>query len=155
MLEINTLLNSINSRLLSNDQLPHQASTIAYDLFLLKSKFGQTTYFQDHDLVSTFIEKLNIWELEDLMMIQVNYAMRIANSDGNLEYEEINKLFSLCDEIHALHYLGLDIDCNLKVKYEESIQYRFDKENIKAKMVAKKRVEHWKQDFWWYKTNLD
>lgn len=155
MIEINSLLESVHSRLEGEVSLPHQASAIAYDLFILTFKLGQSTNFRNQNLVSVFISKLQYWELDDLIIRQVKYAIRIANSNGKLEYEEMHKLFSLCDEIYALDYLGLDLDKGLIVEYEESIRRRFKREKLKAKMVAEDRVEKWQENFWWYKSNLN
>ena len=154
MIEVNSLSESIYIRLQGVIRLPHQASTIAYDLFILLYKLEQPANFRDQDLVSVFRNKLTSCGLDDLLVRQVMYAIRIADSGGELLYEEMHKLFSLCDEIQALDYLGFELDGSLRIQYEKSIRLRFEREKTKAKMVAEDTVEKWKEEFWWYKNNL-
>ncbi len=80
---------------------PHQVTTIALELFLLLIHSKKT----DQDVKSlraSFLALLPVWKFEDITNIQANYAIRIADEKGQLEYEEMHKIFSLCDEIHAL-----------------------------------------------------
>lgn len=148
------LINSIENRLNADVRLPHQACSIAYDIYVLMRKYGLSNNNQVQELATKFVSLLPEWELEDLIVRQVQYAQRIADYDGTLEYEEMHKLFSLCDEIQALEDLGLDFNENLKKEFEESIRSRFVREKRKAKLVAEDKNEGWKNGFWWYRENL-
>ena len=148
------LINSIEDRLNANVRLPHQACSIAYDINVLIRKHGLSNNNHIQELATKFVSLLPEWELEDLIVRQVQYAQRIADYDGTLEYEEMHKLFSLCDEIQSLEDLGLDFNENLKKEFEESIRSRFVREKRKAKLVAEDKNEKWKNGFWWYRENL-
>lgn len=150
-----SLIDSIKKRLNVEVRLPHQACSVAYDLFVLVFKFKLGADNQVQGLVSKFISLLPDWDLEDLIVRQVHYAQRIADYDGKLEYEEMHKLLSLCDEINALEYLGLHFDDTLKLGFEESIRARFKRERRKAKLSAEDKLEDWKKEFWWYKENIN
>ena len=73
-------------------KLPHQASTIAYLLFSLLVRLEKRDD-KVKALSKKFLELLPVWGFEDLTTLQADYAIRIANYEGELEYEEIHKLF--------------------------------------------------------------
>lgn len=154
MNEIENLIKKVKRNLSGNIKLPHQASSIGYDLFLLSYVFDLKDDPQVSSLVTEFIDSLSKWNLADLIERQVAYAIKIADSEGKLEYEEIHKLLSLCDEIYALNFIGLDINEDLKPKYDTSLRKRFAKESKKSKMAAEDRLEVWNKEFWWYKENV-
>lgn len=154
MNDISRMIDSIEERLSAEVRLPHQACSIAYDIFKLMFKHQLGDDSRVNELASKFISLLPEWELEDLIVRQSQYAQRIADYEGSLEYEEMHKLLSLCDEIHSLEYLGLNFNENLKEEFEESIRSRFEQEKRKAKLAAEDKSEDWKQHFWWYKNNI-
>lgn len=154
MRDKDTLIKGVQKKLEGSVRLPHQACVIGYDLFLLAHLLKLRSDPQVKDLISTFIHSLPTWSLNDILNRQVNYAIRIAESEDNLEYEEMHKLLSLCDEIYALEYIGLNFDKNLKNRYEESIRKRFSIEQKKARMASEDKVEDWQREFWWYKENI-
>ncbi|MEM7105929.1 MAG: hypothetical protein AAF502_22530 [Bacteroidota bacterium] len=149
------LIKSVEKRMNGMVKLPHNASTIAYELFVLSYCFKQENDPEVKMLREVFLEKLKDWAFNDLLKRQVNYAIKLATANGRLEYEEMHKLLSLCDEIHALEYFGLYFDPILKQEYEEAVRNRFSNEKLKAKMTAIDKVEDWQKQFWWYKENLD
>lgn len=148
------LVDSVEARLNAEVRLPHQACAIAYDIFMLMLKHELVDDGHVKELASKFVSLLPEWELEDLIVRQVQYAQRIADYDGILEYEEMHKLLSLCDEIQSLEYLGLNFNDTLKREFVESLRGRFEREKRKANLVAEDKHEDWKQSFWWYKDNL-
>jgi len=154
MRDKDTLLNSVQKKLEGTVRLPHQACVIGYELFLLAYLLKLDKDPQVNNLISTFTYRLPTWGLKELLNRQVNYAIRIAESEYNLEYEEMHKLLSLCDEIYALEYIGLNFDENLKNHYEESIRKRFSKQREKAKIVTEDKAEDWQRELWWYKENM-
>ena len=100
------------------------------------------------------LERLPAWGMKDLISTQAAYAKRLASSPGPLLYEEMHKLFSLCDEIRALRYLGLTLTISECEDLEAAIRERFSIERGKAKLVAEDRVERWNREWWWYAENL-
>lgn len=85
---------------------------------------------------------------------QAEYALKPAESKSDLEYEEMHKLFSLCDEIYALDFLGLPLDVSLRRRFEQGVMRRFERERQKARNVAADKYEWWKEGIWWYDENL-
>lgn len=154
MLTDNLLSKSIYSRLCEEELLPNQVISITYELFILKFKLGQPAKFLDQNLTEMYLNRLEATGNDGLLNEQVEYAIRIADSEGELEYEEMHKLFSLCEEIHALEYLGLEFGNKLKAQYQQSVRQRFEREKRKAKLVAEDKAEKWKEEFWCYKINL-
>lgn len=94
------------------------------------------------------------WKLDDLVSRQMLYAIRIAQTAGKIEYEEMHKLFSLCDEIYALRKLGLAAASEMEREFETAIRQRFRKESAKARAAAEDRADEWNRKLWWYAENL-
>jgi hypothetical protein len=69
-------------------------------------------------------------------------------------YEEMHKLFGLCDEIHALRSLGFSAETALLEKFERDVRARFIAEPKTARLAASYNVEPWNRDLWWYADNL-
>ncbi|MBQ0734834.1 hypothetical protein [Aquimarina celericrescens] len=86
----------IEKHLNDKSKMHHQASSIGYQLFLMKIIDGHSLA---DNLILKYKKRLVDWNLEDLLSKQVEYGIVIAESNENLEYEEMHKLFSLCDEI--------------------------------------------------------
>ncbi|MBG6130180.1 hypothetical protein IWQ47_001737 [Aquimarina sp. EL_43] len=147
-----TLIKSVDSRLDSDIGLPYHASSLAYDLLLLNNQSDKSQ--EVLNMNSRFKERLFEWGLNDILNTQFRYAIRIANSEGVLEYEEMHKLFSLCDEIYALEILGISFDNSVKSEFITSVRKRFANERKKASMVAQDKIETWKSNLWWYNENI-
>lgn len=147
-----TLL-SIEENLSSDTFSKNQALDLADNLFLL-IQISDLNKDQLDQLQSKFLEKINLHNMSDLMQNQMNYAIKIAESSGELLYEEMHKLFSLCDTIYALENLGLKSDDNLKEAHHKVIKNRLQSEKGKAKMVAEDKQGNRKIDLWWYKEAL-
>lgn len=92
--------------------------------------------------------------MKGLIDTQARYAKSLASSPGKLLYEEMHKLFSLCDEIRALRYLGLATATAEYEELEAALRERFSTEREKAKLVAQDKAEIWNRDSWWYAENL-
>ena len=66
-------------------------------------------------------------------------------------YEEMHKLFSLCDEIRALVGPSLaEADGGIR-DLNEALKARFTGEPRKARLVAEDRSDSWNRDSWWYR----
>ena len=155
MMNKKSLIKSVQEGLTRDIKLPHQACSIAYEIFLLGYALKLEGDSDVKGLITAFVTSLSNWELDDLLIRQVGYAIRLAEADGKLEYEEMHKLFSLCDEIYALEFIGLNFDNDLKIDFEESIRRRFTQEKKKAKLVSEDKAENWQKELWWYKESLE
>lgn len=149
------MVESIKPRLEGVDTERREALEIADDLFDLQFKHGLSNDDRVRELVSVFKKNLKDWDLEDLLEREVNYAIRLGDAPGELIYEEMHKLFCLCDDIFALEYLGLLMGKQKKQEYEEAVKGRFRRERKRAKLVAEDKADEWSKEFWWYKQNLD
>ena len=145
---MNYSLKEIKRKLKQESCMPFQASSIAQTLFLENEQNNNEDTVK---LISLFLNKLIEWDLERLWFKQLNYGKAIADSEFDLEYEEMHKLYSLCDEIYCLEKIGLKTNENIKKEFFESIQNRLQKESKKAKLVAEDKIEDWNKDLWWYK----
>jgi hypothetical protein len=133
---------------------PHQASAIAMEIFRLRLDRGDADAAV-RALVARFVGALPAWGMADLIARQMHYARTLAESNGALEYEEMHKLFSLCDEIRALQALGLAADRPARESLETALRARFSAERKKARMVAEDKAEVWNRDAFWYTENLN
>ena len=133
--------------------LPHQAAALAMQLFLLRLD-PEENRSESQRLVDEFFRCVPLWGMEDLLSVQVEYARRLAASPGTLEYEEMHKLFSLCDEIQALKELGMRVTAAEMDNLEAALQARFRAEPKKARLAADDKVEDWTRESWWYAENL-
>jgi hypothetical protein len=87
---------------------------------------------------------------DDLLANQMAYAVRLASAPRDLEYEEIHKLFSLCDEIEALRLFGFDVSEPQDSELFQAITGRFQRQPTKAKQVAKEIWKNRVPNRWWY-----
>jgi hypothetical protein len=100
-----------------------------------------------------FLELLENRGFGNLLERHIKYAIKLASSEEELLYEEMHKLFSLCDEIEALRFLGLKVSPALEKELVKALRLRFKREKRKAHLVAEDRFERWKTG-WWYTENL-
>jgi len=127
---------------------PHDAAEIASNIFALLSRFGAEDP-EVRQLASKFVARLSEWGLEDLLEQRVEYAMRLADSAGDLEFEEMHKLLSLCDDVFELESIGLRLTPALRRAYENAVRDRFRRQPNVAHFSAQHRT-HGHTDQWWY-----
>ena len=135
-------------------KLPHQAASVAMNLFLLTQVHGLAEDRRVRDLGERFEAAVRAAGLEDVLSSQLRYAIRLASAPGRLIFEEIHKLFSLCDEIHALRALGFTADAQLFADFEASVRARFAAQRADARTAAKHGVEPWSRNLWWFAENI-
>ena len=146
---------SIRMRMEENNKLlPHRACSIGFDIFLLLKNSEPSAHGLLSELVSDYILRLRSWSLEDLLVSRVGYAMKIVEHCKGLEGEDLCKLFSLCDDIYVLEYLGLSFDGKLKTELENSVRECFDCRSQDVKDISNRTVEDWSRELWWYKEYL-
>lgn len=133
----------------------HQAASLGYEIYASL----RTSDLWDSDDAGTlsveFRSALRQWGLDDLLSHQMQYAIRLAEHPSELLYEEMHKLYSLCDEIRALQELGLVADEALTQKIDAAVARCFQREARKARLVAEDRLKGWKSEWWWYATVLE
>jgi hypothetical protein len=134
--------------------LPHQAASIAMNLFLLSQVYGLAEDPRVRDLGRRFKTAVQGAGLESVLSSQLRYAIRLASAPGRLMFEEIHKLFSLCDEVHALRALGFAADTQLLADFEASVSSRFAAQRADACVAAEHDVEPWSRNLWWFANNL-
>lgn len=148
------ILKSIQERLKKSHLYPHQVASLGEDIFILKNRLGRLNNREYEVILKDYTKLLDKLGLQDILLNQIQYAIRIAKSQGELEYEEMHKLFSLCDEISALKNIGLKVDESINKTLKDALEYRFQLERGKAKLVAQDKFKDWKKDYWWYSENL-
>jgi hypothetical protein len=153
-MKVMELRDSVKERLVQEGLKPYQAAILGYDIFILRNVHGSISEEEYKLIVERYLSVLSSCNLTDLLVKHTQYAMQIAKQHRNLEYEEMHKLFSLCDEIMSLKSLGLEIEESLYKDYEDALRDRFLIEKKKARLVAEDKVEEWKKDYWWYSENL-
>ena len=135
-------------------KLPHQVATIGENLYLLAFVHGLDRDAHVDRLRTEFREAVRSARLEHVLESHLRYAIRLATTTGQLIYEETHKLFSLCDEIHALRKIGFMADYKLIGEFEASVRSRFAAERRQSRLVAEDKLEDWKRSLWWYSENL-
>lgn len=146
-----TKADKIRRRLAKDAVLPYQAAAVGMEVFTLTTEL---VHSDACSLISDFMSALQRWELQDVLENQVNYAVRLARDAHDLLYEEMHKLFSLLDEIHALRTIGLTVAPRAIEELNSAVRTRFEMQASVAALVAKDRVEDWCQTLWWYADNL-
>ncbi len=153
-MKIDALLRDTEDSLGRPLERSHQASAIAMNLFLLSQVHGLAEDPRLTALREAFEHALQHADMTDLLARQIEYASQLATAGRSLLYEEMHKLLSLCDEIHALRALGFDVDQELLRRYEADVRSRFDGQRKQARMAAQDKVEPWNRNLWWYADNL-
>lgn len=146
-----TKADKIRTRLAKDAVLPHQAAAIGMEVFALTEELAHS---DAASLISDFKAALQRWELQEVLANQVNYAVRLALDPHDLLYEEMHKLFSLLDEIHALGQIGLTVAPEMTEELNSAVRRRFEMQASVAALVADDRTEDWCQGLWWYADNL-
>lgn len=124
------------------------AALITLRLYLLSDVCRLADDPRVTELRDLFRENSGGWSGDELLASQVEYASRLANSP--LMMEEMFKLFSLLDEIHALQALGFSVDEPVFRRLEADLRVRFRAQGAIAGMAALARAEEWNRSRWWY-----
>src|SRR5262245_43691631 len=135
--------------------LPAQCAAIASSLFLLVQVHGLGQDPRVRQLQERFGAIADAGPCQELLAHQLRYGARLASAPGQLLYEELAQLFSLADEVHALHALGHTADRALSERFTVDLRARLAAQRGPARLVAQDRVEAWNRSLWWYAENLD
>ena len=146
-------LRSIRSTLNTPPKNRHDAANLGYELYSYLSQHCSDERVED-ELRSAYQCYIERHSFEDLLTQHIEYAKRIARSESDLLYEEMLKLFYLCDEIMSLSSLCFEIEIIEEGALKEALRERFAREPRNSQIVAKQNVEPWKSKWWWYDCNL-
>ena len=135
-------------------RLPHQASSVARDLFELAHVHGLVDDPRFTQLRGAFDGAVAAAGIDDLLAHQLRYASRLAAAPEPLTYEEMHKLLSLCDEIHALRSLGFSSEPALIDRFEADVRDRFVRQRREAHLAAEDKALPWNRTLWWYSETL-
>ena len=149
------LIREVEDELARPMRLPYQASSIALLLHELSSVYRLADDERVVALRRRFHAALEQAALPDILANQLEYASRLASAPGPLIYEEMHKLFGLCDEIHALQSQGFHADGKRVRQFEDDVRRRFAAQPNEARLAAQYNVKDWNRSLWWYAENLD
>lgn len=142
------LLKTIQGELKKQPRLPCHAAALGYRLFALAITQGSPGDEEVEGIVDEFRAYVKTHQLEDLLNHQIRYAMRLT--EGDLIFESMFQLFSLCDEIEALRQIGLEVDVQVYADFQSAVRERIQKQRKVANVAAGCLVEDWKRAWWWY-----
>lgn len=152
--DINEILNSICKKLKKQNLRPGQVASLGNSIFRLKNVYKKLNDKDYQNFLNEFMQLIEKCDLHILLERQMEYALKLAKAGRELIYEEMFKLFCLCDEIVGLKGIGFEVDGSLNNELKEALRERFKREPKKAKHVAEDLNENWKKDYWWYSENF-
>lgn len=79
---------------------------------------------------------------------QIAYAIRLADSDGDLLSEELFKLVSLCEDVHAMTWLGTAADDDDLETYRAAVTRRLRRQWSVARQIVEAGPA-WTKNQWW------
>lgn len=136
---------------LATARLHHQVAAIASELWALVRRDGREAMeVASADLKAMFADAVDKKGMTDIANHQAAYAIRLAGSPGDLLYEEMHKLFSLADELHALQAMGCAVSTATAAAFEARVRERIRRQSAMARSVARDRVDSMSRDLWWY-----
>ncbi|WP_339683443.1 hypothetical protein [Gimesia maris] len=103
------------------------------------------------ELRNGFLNYIEVHNFQDVLQRRIEYAIKLASAERDLLYEEMLKLFYLCDEIESLITLGLEVTQSEKNSLDQALKERFVKERRCARIIANQNCEPWNSQWWWYK----
>lgn len=148
------LYQSIRSNLLSRPRSRHEAAYLSCDIMQYLCEFCDNEATAN-ELRKDFTNYIEVHQFQDLLNRHIEYAITLASAERELIYEEMLKLFYLCDEIESLEALGLEFEQSEKNRLKQALKQRFAKEPRCVKIVAKQNCETWNSHWWWYQDNLE
>lgn len=104
------------------------------------------------ELVVRFMERAHAFREDSAVLVnQMEYAIRLAEADCELLYEELHKLLSLCDDVFVLEAFGMRADASLQAQFDSVVAERLlRRPRQAAAMAAGDKVAPWKLERWWY-----
>ena len=128
--------------------LPREAASIALILYLELHDGLEKEEFER--LKGKFLRAVASSQVgEDLLPSRVRYARRLATDENELIYEELHKLFSLCENIFVLTWLGFEIEDDVYAGYVADVKQRLMDQKRSAKLVAEDKSTIRDEKYWW------
>jgi hypothetical protein len=151
--DVEDLIDDARRALARVPRRPADASVAAEALFLLEAVYGRDEDPRVIDLRERFHETLGGIEAE-MLPSRVRHVSRLASAPGELIYEEMHKLFSLLDEVHALHAMGYSSDQAAQQQMDADVLARFATQDEMTRLIAEDKVKGWNRSCWWYAHSL-
>jgi len=147
------ILESLQRQLCTKPRNPDESADLGYCILAYINKHPHD-YATELELRRNYCKYLDYYNINNILYSQYEYAVRLAQDDSDLIYEEMMKLFSLCDNIEALAYYGFILSPSDRHDLTNALKIRFQIEPIKSHNIAELNVERWKSHWFCYKFNL-
>lgn len=148
------LQEDIEKALATGFRMRHQASAAGECLYRLLYLHSTLESKSSKSLLARYRDCVKEAGFLDLLEHQMGYAIRLARSKASLLPEEMFKLFSLADEIHALKVLGFSAPDPVEREYVSSLAERLRSQAAQARHAAEARVDDGNRTLWWYRDTL-
>ena len=142
------LVDEIRSGLRRKWRVPFDAVRVAMPFFLLVHVRGMAEP-EVAEFYQQFWDKCRANGFDNLLEDQMSYGIRIARANGDVLYEEMHKLLSLCEDTYALEVLGFMVDQELRLEFVDAVRDRFSRQPRVARMCAEDKLKEWSRDLWW------
>ena len=129
------LLKSVREMLKRPHLNPPQVAGLGEEIFILKKIFNIDGK-QYRDFFNEYMKIVSKLNLHDLLERQIRYAVRLAGNSEELIYEDMFKLFCLCDEIVGLKGLGFEVEESLNIELKKALKNRFKKRSKESKACS-------------------
>ena len=121
------------------------------DLFVLSTVHGRAAEPEVVELRRRIEAAVAAASLDTLVLSKIEYAMRLSDDAGDLMFEELGKLYSLCEDVHALLWFGQAAPEPLMEAYKASVRGRLIRQRGLARETAEQVGAAWSCSLWWYK----
>lgn len=145
------LLTTIRSTMTKEPTLYHQIAILGSQVYSLVRRLGLA---QTEQVIQEYREYVRNHGFLDVVDHQIGYATRLVQREDGLLYEEVHKLFELCDEIESLRGLGFVTNATQFAHFQSDLRRWFESNSRVARLVAQASFEEWKKGWWWYADNL-
>lgn len=89
---------------------PHKIMEVAHNIFRIKSKISLNDFTT---LSNLFINQLINSSNQDILSSFIEYAINIIDFSDMLYYEEMVKIYSICEDCYILKELGIPVNFEL------------------------------------------
>lgn len=109
----------------------------------------------DQKTRENFLREAQLRGLGDAAQRHAAYAIRLAQAEGELIYEEMHKLFSLIDNLENLLEFGFELDSHKLEEVHNVILARLSQQKRMARLVAEDKGKDDRRTRWHYSYALD
>jgi hypothetical protein len=126
-----------------------RVTALVGDLFVLSTVHGRAADPEVVELRRRIEAAVAAASLETLVASKIEYAMRLSDDASDLMFEELGKLYSLCEDVHALLWLGQAAPEALVEAYKASVRGRLTRQWGLARQTAEQVAAAWSRSMWW------